>query len=318
MAEPQREPPTVAWRPAALIVNTRSRKGKHLFRAAREELLRAGVNVTAFFPVKSVKQMLKAVRSVLDNSIEIVVVGGGDGTVASVADALAYHRVVLGVLPLGTGNDFARTLGIPLDLQEACRVIAEGHVEAIDLACVNGRHFVNTTMVGFPAYLNHRVPNWLKRLFGQAAYYVVGLYGFLFIRSFRATITVDGVKQTLVTPVVLVGNGRFHVPTQEQLPSGAGDTARLIIQAPRDLSRVALVRLAFEYARSRRLNPAHLLSMSGGEVVVEAEPAQEVDVDGEAGGSSPVQATMAAGALKVLRPKPEDIERPLPESGLAA
>lgn len=308
----------MAGQPTALIVNTRSRKGRHLFREARRELLRAGVNLVAFYPAKSGRRLRRAVDAAIAKGIKVVVIGGGDGTVASVANALAHRQVVLGVLPLGTGNDFARTLGIPIELADACRVVAGGYYEPIDLGQVNGRYFVNTTIIGFPAYLNHNVPNWLKGIAGRVAYALMAVYAIFSVRPFRATITVDGVQQELETSMILLGNGRFHVPAQGHPPAGPEDRGRLILQAPRDIRRLTLIRLAFQFSRLGWLSPKHLMALSGSEVVIETEPPQPLDIDGEGGGTTPITATIASSALLVLRPRPGEAGLPQPEPGLAA
>ena len=83
--------------------------------------------------------------------IDAVVVGGGDGSIRTVASVLAETSVPLGVLPLGTLNHFVKDLGIPLPLEEAAATIAAGHLRVVDLAEVNGRVFVNNVSLGLYA-----------------------------------------------------------------------------------------------------------------------------------------------------------------------
>ena len=75
-------------------------------------------------------------------------VGGGDGTVSSVVDALAGTGVTLGLLPLGTANDLARTLEVPLDLAAACATVANGKVVDIDVGRIGGTAFLNVASLG--------------------------------------------------------------------------------------------------------------------------------------------------------------------------
>src|SRR5207245_2348151 len=79
---------------------------------------------------------------------DLVVVGGGDGTISAAASALADSKTRLGILPLGTLNHFARDLGIPTDLDEAARLIAAGNERRVDVAEMNGRIFINNSAIG--------------------------------------------------------------------------------------------------------------------------------------------------------------------------
>ena len=102
--------------------------------------------------------------------IDAVVVGGGDGSIRTVASVLAGTNVPLGILPLGTLNHFAKDLGIPLHLKEAAQVIAKGKTRAVDLAEVNGETFINNSSIGIYPYIvldrerrraHHKLAKWM-------------------------------------------------------------------------------------------------------------------------------------------------------------
>jgi diacylglycerol kinase (ATP) len=111
---------------AALIVNTRARRGREQVARARRLLATLGVSLAVFYAPRGSARLPATVRAALDAGCDLIILGGGDGTVSAAVDLLAHHRAVLGLLPLGTANDFARTLGIPADLDAACAVIARG------------------------------------------------------------------------------------------------------------------------------------------------------------------------------------------------
>ena len=125
----------IAAERAALIVNTRSRSGERVFFQALDRLQALGVSLGVTYAIRDPARLPETVREVLDNGsgYRFLILGGGDGTVSSVVDFLAHHHVVLGLLPLGTANDFARTLEIPQDIEGACKAIAGGKVVDIDL-----------------------------------------------------------------------------------------------------------------------------------------------------------------------------------------
>jgi diacylglycerol kinase family enzyme len=137
-------------------------------------------------------------------------------------------------------------------------------------------------------------------------------------RPFRAAIDVDGVRHEIVTTMVSIGNGRFYIPTQVHPPAGADHAARAIVQAPRDDRRLTLLRLALEFGLTGRLPPARLLSMSGREILIEAQPPQVLDVDGEAAGRTPARIAIAYGALRVFAPRPAQQPTLGQKSNLAA
>jgi hypothetical protein len=111
---------------AALIVNTRSRVGRSAAASVLDNLRLLGVPVKAAYALDDAARLPETVREALADGHDLIVVGGGDGSVSSVAGVLAGSGAVLGVLPLGTANDFARTMGIPFELGKACATIAHG------------------------------------------------------------------------------------------------------------------------------------------------------------------------------------------------
>ncbi len=293
--------------PAVLIVNTRSRRGAEYFHLAHRYLKELGVNLVRSYPIERREDLLRAVRGAEEERVPLIIVGGGDGTISAVADLLAQGDTVLGVLPLGTGNDFPRALGIPDDLEGACRAlaagIAVGRVEVVNLARINGRHFVNTALIGYAGHMNHAVPNWLKRVAGRTAYALAAGYSLLASRPFRAAVAVDGERQELETTLVVVGNCRFHPPAQADQSAQRSDCADLlVVQMPRDARPTTLARLAFEFALLGRLDPSLLVTLTGRRVFVEADPPQEIDVDGEPAGWTPAAASVALAALRLVLP----------------
>ena len=108
-----------------------------------------------------------------------LILGGGDGSVSSVVDFLAHHDTLLGLLPLGTANDFARTLGIPQDIEGACKTIAEGKLVDIDLGLAGDNYYVNVASVGLGVEATRDLSPWLKRSTGPLAYPVAAIKTFL-------------------------------------------------------------------------------------------------------------------------------------------
>jgi hypothetical protein len=115
-------------RSAVLVVNRRSRHGARAYSEAIRRLAETGIALDAAYPVRHAERMPEIVREEIAKGRKFIIIGGGDGTISSVVDHFAYTSVVFGVLPLGTANSFARTLGIPLDLTGAIDVLVNGKV----------------------------------------------------------------------------------------------------------------------------------------------------------------------------------------------
>jgi len=141
---------------------------------------------------------------------DLVIVCGGDGTVAAAAGGLREAGLPMGLLPLGTANDLARTLGVPLDLGAAADVIIAGRTERIDLGEVNGHPFFNVASLGLSAEVAQRLTREDKRRFGPLAYGLRVAEVLLTARPFKARIRVRGETITVRTLQIAVGNGRHY------------------------------------------------------------------------------------------------------------
>ncbi len=169
----------------------------------------------------------EAAAAAVADGAELVIAGGGDGTVSAAAGALAGTQSVLGVLPLGTLNHFARDLGIPLDLADAAKLIAEGKSRKVDLGEVNGRTFINNSAIGiYPLMVLDRDSQQMrmgrsKRL----AMAVAAARTLLRFSSRTLTLTVNETSAHVDTPLLFVGNNayRLELPragTRERLDGG--------------------------------------------------------------------------------------------------
>ncbi|MEO5971868.1 MAG: diacylglycerol kinase family protein, partial [Sphingomicrobium sp.] len=154
---------------AILIVNAASRSGADAFSEARAKLTAAGVELIDAKAVKQPKRMGAAVKAAIKRA-PMVIVGGGDGSLSSNIEHFMGSDTVFALLPLGTANSFARTLGIPLDLDGAIAVIADGEARAVDVGCINGDFFLNAAALGLAPKVAETVPYGLKRRLGRLGY----------------------------------------------------------------------------------------------------------------------------------------------------
>jgi YegS/Rv2252/BmrU family lipid kinase len=143
----------------------------------------------------------------------LLIVGGGDGTVSAAASALADTKTLLGILPLGTLNHFARDLGLPLELGEAAQLIARGEERRVDVAEMNDRLFINNSAIGlYPLMVIDRDVQRMR--LGRSKPLAAALASLRTLARFdhqRLTLTVNDQKAQVDTPLLFVGNNDYRV-----------------------------------------------------------------------------------------------------------
>src|SRR5690242_16421190 len=130
-------------RRAVLVVNAHSRRGRELYEATRDRLAAAGFDLLGAFPVDQPARLERILAEALDRKPDLLVTGGGDGTISTAARVLAHTDVAMGLLPLGTTNNFARTVGVPLGLDAAIATLTGGKVVDVDLGLAGDTPFTN-------------------------------------------------------------------------------------------------------------------------------------------------------------------------------
>ena len=262
--------------------------------------------------VQSGSEIGPAVAEAVKGDVQIVVAGGGDGTVSAVASGLVRTGVTLGVLPMGTLNHFAKDLGISLDQDEAIAVIAGGRVLDVDAGEVNGRIFINNSSLGlYPDIVREREKR--QHRLGH------GKWRALLAASVRAarrypevTVHVDVGGKTLVrrTPFVFIGNNEYTMEGFEIGARAALDRGTLSLYLTHRMGRFGLLQLAV-MALFKRLQQARDFDMlTAGEFVVRTGHKRlRVATDGEVNlMDAPLQYRVLRAALKVIVPAREAVQ----------
>jgi YegS/Rv2252/BmrU family lipid kinase len=144
------------------------------------------------------------------DQVDLVILGGGDGTLHHALIGLIETRLPVGILPLGTANDLVRTLKLPTDPLAACEVILQGHTAAIDVGYVNGTPFCNVASIGLAVQVTQRLKRETKSRWGVLAYMIAALQSLLYSRPFSVEIDGDVGQYKARTIQVTVGNGRYY------------------------------------------------------------------------------------------------------------
>ena len=289
-------------RRAVLLVNMLSRRGRRLGNRARLLFEAEGWTFSDVFMIGRKGDLAGAIQRALDSRPTLLVVGSGDGTLSRIAALLAYQDTVLGVLPFGTTNNFARGLGIPLALDGAVDAIVRGKVADVDLGLIGDRYFANMVGIGISADIAAAVSPQLKRRLGRLAYAVTGMSQLFRHRAFTASIESDGQSLQLRTRQVVIANGAFHAGT----PIGGDvtiDDRLLAVFWFGNSNRGRLVGdvVAFILRRGRARRRTNVRLTDRARIVTDRQ--LEVELDGELVGTTPMEISIAPQALKVMVPR---------------
>jgi diacylglycerol kinase family enzyme len=245
--------------------------------------------------------------SLVRSGHEIVVAAGGDGTVSAVACALAGSVTILGILPLGSLNHFARDVRIPLALPEAVRNLAEGRAVNIDVGEVNGRVFINNISLGlYPAFVQARGD--VRRHSGLSRWYTIfsaALNVLSRLPLLRARVTVDSQPLKRITPLLFIGNNEYELEGASIGHRHRLDAGCLSIIMTRRRGPWGLIRLVVRAALGTLRGAKDLDLLVGREIEVQMKRWQTLlAVDGEVADEIkwPLRCTVRQGALRVLVP----------------
>lgn len=239
---------------------------------------------------------------------DAIAIGGGDGTQGCAAAILARAGTAHAILPLGTRNNLARQLGIPLDLEGSVQVIAAGHTRAIDLSEVNGQSFVNNASIGiYPKLVKFReagrrrgLPKWLANV--PAAVRVLRNLGH---RRYR--LVLDNAAQPVVTPLLFIGNNVYSLDSGKVGSRDAMDDGKMSVFAVAKNTRWGLIGFAIRTLRGKS-DPARDFAAIGTceTLTVSTKRRRRISValDGEVHKMvTPLNFTIRLGVLSVFVPE---------------
>lgn len=240
---------------------------------------------------------------------DMVIVGGGDGTLSSAVGGVVDTGLPLGILPLGTANNLARTLGIPTDLEQACGIIAAGHTRRIDLGMVNGTYFFTTASLGLSVAITRELQPGAKRRWGMLAYALAAIRVLSRIRPHHARIVWPGGEHLGVTVQIVVGNGPYYGSALTVAEDAAIDDARLDLYSIEMHQWYRMLALLPALKRGSHGDKDDVFVLRTTEVEVHTRRPHRIDVDGELRTRTPAKFRVVPRALTVFSPPPE----PAPE-----
>ena len=241
-------------------------------------------------------------RQCLAKKPDLIVLGGGDGTISGLIDLLVGHDVIVGILPLGTANSFARTLGIPLDIPGAVDVIRSGTPRRVDLGMIDGDYFANCAAMGMSAQIAQTVPHGLKKALGRIGYLCWAVYQFARFTPFTLIVGEGAAEERLRVVEVRIANGRYHGGTL-LVDEAAVDSGDIVVQAVMGRVKSTLVWnwAASVFGLERRHKDTR--DFRGKSLRIATDPPLPISIDGEVLATTPVTAHIAAGVIEIMVPR---------------
>ena len=289
------------FKSAALIVNAQSRKGQAMFDKACAALEGMPFSLDAH-AVEKPEKLEVTLKKALARKPELVILGGGDGTISGLVDLLVGKDVVMGVLPLGTANSFCRTLGIPLDVEGAAEVLRTGTPKRIDLGMVDDDYFANAATLGIAPKIAETVPHNLKKVLGRAGYLTWAAYQYAKFRPFKVTVDDgSGKPQTIKCVEVRIANGRYH-GGQELMETARIDSGEIVVECVRGHLRRKLV---LNWAANLLRLPQRredVVEFHGKAIHIDSDKPRAISIDGEVLAHTPVTVKVAEDAVTVMVP----------------
>jgi diacylglycerol kinase (ATP) len=249
----------------------------------------------------------KLAAAALQEGARLVVAAGGDGTINEVVSGLAgnFEQARLGVLPLGTGNDLARTLALPLDAQEAFRLLTSGSVRTLDVMRVetasNTMYGLNVAAGGFTGQMNELMTDDLKATWGPLAY-LRGAVGVLpNLTDYETFVTWDDGAEERVTALnIIVANGRTAAGGFMVAPTANPEDGLLDVVIVQSGSLVDLAGVAARLLAGNYVDSDLVLHRQVRQVRVAARPGMWFNVDGELITKDPVTFTVLPRTLQMV------------------
>lgn len=238
----------------------------------------------------------------IDQDYEIICVSGGDGTISSVADAMARLNIKLpvGIFPTGTSNDLAAHLGIPRDIKTCCDIILNGKIKNVDLGKVNGSHFINVCSAGLLTEVAYKTDTNMKNALGQIAYYMKGIEEIPKFSPINMRLVSEDrvIEDNLL--LLLILNGRSAGGFNKLAPDAVIDDGRMNVIAIKAANISNVLSVFLKIIRGEHIGDPNIYYFSTSKLTVECNQLCGTDIDGEKGPNFPLKIEVMHQFLKVF------------------
>ncbi|WP_010308537.1 diacylglycerol kinase [Kurthia senegalensis] len=230
-----------------------------------------------------------AAKMAVERGFDIIIAVGGDGTLNEVVAGVSEFekRPKLGLIPMGTTNDFARAVKIPRDIYAAVDIIIKGDSIPVDVGLSNDRYFINIAAGGRITELTYEVPSKLKTMLGQLAYYLKGIEMLPSVKATKMRIEYDGEVFDDEAMMFLIGLSNSVGGFEKLAPDASINDGKFTVFILKKCNVAEFVRLVTLAIRGDHLKDPHIIYTKADEVKVTSDDRVLINLDGEYGGDAP-------------------------------
>ncbi|MBC7472273.1 MAG: YegS/Rv2252/BmrU family lipid kinase [candidate division SR1 bacterium] len=284
-----------------LILNSKSRKVSKDKSGFLKALSQHGIEIERIFELSDSNNLKKQLSTINPKS-SIILIASGDGAVSSVIDYFVYTEALVGIIPMGTANSFARSLGIPSELNDALEVIKANYFTQIDLGKIGNDYFANTANIGISSLINQSVNDSTKSIFGRSAYLFSAVYHLLFAKSFDLVITDENKSKNYFRSVeLLIANGQYQGGIN-LAPNASLKSSQINLRIVKAgfMSKFKLLVFWLGRVFGQTWFKDIIVDLEGKSFLIETKPKLRVDIDGEGGIATPFEISIAPKAINII------------------
>jgi diacylglycerol kinase (ATP) len=259
----------------------------------------AGLTVVPY-RIQKGKDLSEAL-DIVDETYRYILVAGGDGTVDSVVNAMKSRNIniPIGILPVGTANDFGKFINMPSDVEEACKQILNSKPVAIDVGKINDKYFINVASSGLFTDISQKTDVNMKNTMGKLAYYFKGLEELPNFRKLKVKVSSKECSYDGEMYLLLVFNGQtagnLNLATEAEITDGKLDV--IVFKA---IQIIELLPLFIKLLKGEHLDSDKVVYFKTDDVYIESSEDIVTDIDGERGPDFPLRIQCIKGGIKLL------------------
>jgi len=244
---------------------------------------------------------LSEALDIIDETYSYILIAGGDGTVDSLVNAMKQKniRIPIGILPVGTANDFGKFINMPTDIQEACKQILDSKPVAVDVGKINDKYFINVASTGLFTDISQKIDENLKNTIGKLAYYLKGIEELPNFRRLKVKLSSKECSYEGEMYLLLVFNGKtagnLNLATEAEITDGKLDV--IMFKA---IQVMELLPLFIKLLKGEHLDSDKVVYFKTDDVYIESSEDIVTDIDGERGPDFPLRIQCIKGGIKLL------------------
>jgi diacylglycerol kinase (ATP) len=266
-----------------------------------QRLERGGLETSTHATIGEGDATLAAAYAV-EQGFDVIIAAGGDGTLNEVVNGLAEkeNRPLLGILPIGTTNDFARALSIPRQWEAACDIIIKQFARPIDVGKVNQRYFINIAGGGSMTELTYEVPSKMKTMIGQLAYYMKGLEKLPRLRPIELYIKSTEMELHENVMLFLITNSNSVGGFEKLAPDASLDDGLFDVFILKRCNLGEFIRVVSAALRGEHLNDPNVIYFKTNNIQVTSPDYVQINLDGEFGGTLPCRFSLLPSHINII------------------